>query len=163
MESDLLRGIIDLSDLLTPEGGTFGTSAFWSTLIAFTLPSKDGYFTGPARPEDDETTCLRVVKTIMDPEFVVNEYFWVVCKAAGSEAREGVWEECAGQLRRYMESPEGRADRRLFGAVAMGKVVRFYEYVDGAVTDLHGDNTTFHVRRRCKAIQDKLEYIHGNA
>lgn len=94
-----------------------------------------------------------------DPEFVRTDSLWVVCRAAASEVREGVWEECAGELRKHMEDLEYTTGRRRFGAVAMGKIVRFCEYADGVVVYLDGDSTAFHARRQCRTIQGKWNML----
>lgn len=54
--------------------------------------------------------------------------------------------------------------RRKFGALAVGRLVQFFEYcetTDGGIA-LGGDETLYYVDLQCQTITSKLAYVRAN-
>ena len=75
----------------------------------------------------------------------LKKFLIVECKAPDLEGPGSVWGEGARQLQEYLSTITG--NHRKFGAVAVGRYVRFYELVDVDLVDFEGTCWTVNARR----------------
>lgn len=65
------------------------------------------------------------------------------CEASGKDTRSGIWEEVIEPLIPCLEAISTHPTRHVFGAIAIGRVVRFYELVNDRLAHIHGGSTAF--------------------
>ena len=103
---------------------------------------------------------VRASRTTLEPSYRNTAFLVIECKASSHETTDdGIWEHDVAQLAGCLASIRDQSSSRVFGAIAVGKSVRFYEY-DDALRDMNGDGTVYNIHRQCKAVTEKLEYIH---
>lgn len=134
----------------------------WNSILYAAFPLNDGYLTGPGPVQGGEKVDLLTAHYVRKTEWSETKFLVVKFKASGEETNSGVWEEAVGQLVRYLGATNERPTHRVYGVVAIGRLVRFYEFVNGQLADLHGDGTAFYLDRQCKTITEKMEYIRKN-
>lgn len=96
---------------------------------------------------------------VIDTRLDERKFLIVECKAPGIETYSSVWKMGVDQLQAYLGSLEG--DQRKFGAIAVGKCVRFYEWKDRALHDI-SDGKIFYLDRQCQSVMQHLVYFREN-
>ena len=96
---------------------------------------------------------------VLDTRYNERKFLIVECKAPGLETQDAVWTEASIQLRTYLSAIHG--NHRKYGAIAIGKVVRFYEWTNDLI-DFNGDDGIYYLDRQCQSISQKLEYFKKN-
>jgi acyl-CoA synthetase (AMP-forming)/AMP-acid ligase II len=84
----------------------------------------------------------------------------VECKAPGLEGQGEIWFNATQQLEGYLKAIT--TTNRKFGAIAVGKYVRFYELTDGVLAAFGNDSDYYLLDRQCQSITAKLAYFKAN-
>jgi hypothetical protein len=86
----------------------------------------DGYTTVPEMLLVTGKPDLFTTHPVLDERHNEKKFLVVECKAPGLESQDSVWDEAVKQLQRYLLGIKSRNHRK-FGAIAVGRVVQFYE------------------------------------
>ncbi|KAK4155083.1 hypothetical protein C8A00DRAFT_32074 [Chaetomidium leptoderma] len=140
-----------------PEGMT---STIWNTLLKKYFPDAEGYLTKPEMVFGDGKADLYTAHIVHGARKSLQKFLIVECKTAGLETQRSIWKEGANQLERYLRSIKG--DHRKFGAIAIGKHVRFYELIDTFLVDFDDDGEIYLLDRQCQSVSGKLIYFRDN-
>ncbi|PGH23670.1 hypothetical protein AJ80_02276 [Polytolypa hystricis UAMH7299] len=83
------------------------------------------------------------------------ELFVIESNALELEEERGVWQEGHAQLNEYLENLAKGHGRRVFGAIAVGKTVRFYEWDSGAeeIQNLAEIDECFYLDGQCQTVE----------
>ena len=137
------------------------TSVVWLTILGLVFPANQGFFAGPEGDLDGGHGYIFSLQTVLSPKFLRKYFFVVVCKKPGDEPQPGTWSQAVDQLRDHLGGTLAKDESkgRIFGAVAVGKAVRFYEYDEGNLSDMNGDGEAYYIDRQCQTVTRKLEYI----
>ena len=123
MEVDTIKWFI--KNRLTRGHKEDETSRVWNEILHLEYSIDDGYTTGTEinlNGKADLFTAHLVAETrAKEYKFLVVE-----CKAPGLETQDAIWDDAADQLADYLGSLAENNSKRIFGAIAVGKVVRFY-------------------------------------
>lgn len=140
------------------------TSRFWDDLLHHYFRVEDGYSTGPEKHFGDGRADLFTAHLVRRPRLNERKFLIVECKGPGSEGQDGVWARGSDQLESYLAGiPQNSTGTyRKFGAIAVGRRVRFYELKNGELVDLEDDGTIYYLDRQCQSVTAKLEYIREN-
>jgi hypothetical protein len=144
-----------------PEGET---ARVWNTILTSYYPAALGFSTGPEMPigsgRADLFTAHLVIATI------AKEYKFLIveCKAPRLETQGGVWTEAITQLNVYLGSIAAQRNKRIFGAIAVGKVVRFYEWdwESSQVENVAQNDAYFYIDRQCQTVTGWLAFFRDN-
>ncbi|CAJ2508939.1 Uu.00g139650.m01.CDS01 [Anthostomella pinea] len=114
------------------------TCRVWNEILHQVFQSTDGYSTGmetlPGGGKAAELfTSLLVIDVIPNYEKTL---LVITSNAPGLEDQAHIWLEAAELLGAHLAAID--ADHRKFGAVAVGKAVRFYEWKVDKLVDLEG-------------------------
>lgn len=142
------------------------TSTVWNLILSVYFSLEFGYIKTLQAPYIVTSHLL-----FSSPEKAQENKFLVVrCRAPGNDG-ERVWQEEREKLNERFVSdfPQDDSGRRLFGIIAMGKAVQFYEWdfyeVKMKVLALHetvNNDPCFYLDRYCQTVVKYLEYIRNN-
>ncbi|KAI1475137.1 hypothetical protein F4774DRAFT_398138 [Daldinia eschscholtzii] len=139
-----------------PEGET---SRVWDDILHLCFPGGQNFSVGPEMTLGGGKADLFAAHFVLEPRLLEKKFLIVECKAPGLESRDDIWLEAAGQLRIYLGGVRGT--HRKFGAIAVGKCVRFYEWIDSDLQDIaNGD--IYWIDRQCKTVTEHLNYFREN-
>jgi hypothetical protein len=140
-----------------PEGVT---SRVWNSILTHIFTLKDGYTTGlePTFGEDAEDPFL--AHLVLNVEHSEKKILIVESKAPGLEDRKSIWTDGVNQLEQYLATM--RTTNRKFGAIAVGRLVQFFEMVGSNLIYFQDDGTQYHIDRQCQSVTNKLEYFRDN-
>ncbi|KAI6087575.1 hypothetical protein F4821DRAFT_236124 [Hypoxylon rubiginosum] len=142
------------------KGGTEGdTSAIWNNILWAYFTARDNYAIGPETFLSSRGVSLSVARFIPENNWEELTFFNVACMGPGLEAEETIWEDAAAQLGKDLAGISGK--HRKYGAVAVGRYIRFYEWKGGKLFSI-ADSQTFRLDRQSKAITDQLLYFREN-
>ncbi|KAM0415939.1 hypothetical protein ACHAPT_013092 [Fusarium lateritium] len=139
-----------------PEGET---SRVWDDILHDVFPSRENYSTGPEMSLGQGQADLFTAHVVIDTKFNERKFLIVECKAAGLETQTSVWGMGVEQLQQYLGAVRG--NQRKFGAIAVGKCVRFYEWKDGELQDL-SEGQILYIDRQCQSVMHQLVYFREN-
>ncbi|KAF4467051.1 hypothetical protein FALBO_6086 [Fusarium albosuccineum] len=139
-----------------PEGET---ARIWDDILHNVFPGKDNYSTGPEMLMGAGRADLFTAHLVLDTRFQEKKFLIVECKASGLETQNDIWATGVEQLEQYLGSISGH--HRKFGALAVGKCVRFYEWKDGVLHDM-ADGEIFYLDRQCRTVMRHLVYFREN-
>lgn len=93
-----------------------------------------------------------------------HKFLVVECKAPGQEGAASIWTEGLTQLNNYLASIAHNSNKPKFGAIAVGKVVKFYRWDknNGVARNMAGDDTYFYLDRQCRSVMRYLTHFRGN-
>lgn len=140
-----------------PEGET---SRVWNAILSKIFRIEDGYMTGPEMLHEGGRADLFTAHIVFNPMHEEKKFLVVECKAPGRETDDDLWAEAADQLARHLKSFKPR--NRLYGAIANGKAVRFYELNDGNLVDFQNDGQILWLDRQCQSVMRKLLFFRDN-
>jgi hypothetical protein len=105
------------------------------------------------------TTHLVIATMAKEYKFLVVE-----CKAPGLETQDRVWTGAISQLNTYLGSIAARNNKRIFGAIAVGKVVRFYEWdqESNQIKNVVQNDAYFYIDRQCQTVTGWLAFFRDN-
>lgn len=137
----------------------------WSTILSIEFPLTAGYHTGPeTRINDSRAVFFTTAHIVFGNRVQEFKFLIVECKRPATERQDQVWEDAGTQVTAYLSgiassSPSGRK----FGAVAVGKVVRFYEWdkESKSLTAL-ANGAYFYIDRQCKTVVEWLRFFRDN-
>jgi hypothetical protein len=137
------------------------TASVWYNILHQYFKASDGFATGPEMLVNDNNQAdLFTAHSVLDTRTDEKKIFLVACRAPGLDRQDGIWEQGLDQLERYLGNIHGTY--RKFGAIAIGKVVRFYEWKNGAVADF-GDGSQFYLDGQCQSVSQHLNYFRQNS
>ncbi|KAH7166461.1 hypothetical protein EDB81DRAFT_755094 [Dactylonectria macrodidyma] len=139
-----------------PEGET---SRIWDDILHDVFPGRDNYSTGPEILLGHGRVDLFTAHIVIDVQVNERKFLVVECKAPGLETQDKIWEQGVDQLKQYLGSIHGT--QRKFGALAVGKCVRFYEWKNHALHDMSGGQV-FYLDRQCQSVMQHLVYFREN-
>jgi len=149
-----------IENCLVPGETEAETARVFSTSLLETFSRPDGY-TIHWTVENGKANLIttHVVLDTRHDEYEEKIFFVIQCKAPGLERQSSVWDEVAENLREYLGGIT--SDNRKFGAVAIGKLVRFYEFDEatGSLVDFDGDGTVYQMDLQCQAITEKFMHF----
>lgn len=139
-------------------------------ILGFAFPALDGYLVRPEQITPGGVVDLFIVHFNMAVRPIREYHFLIVqCKVISAEWSASTWAGARQQLRDYLPDVKPRNRRhRVYGAVAMGRWVEFYEYNRDAAADgqdplLNVNNPgRLHIARQCNTITDILNQIEAN-
>ncbi|KAH9883371.1 hypothetical protein F4778DRAFT_664914 [Xylariomycetidae sp. FL2044] len=141
-----------------PEGQT---SRIWNEILHHIFTLEKGYTTGFETDLSNGGPDLFPSLVVFDVNHNEDMFVVIGYKALGPEEQTSTWAEGAEQLQRYLRQIE--TNNRKFGAIAIGKCVRFYEWVkqpdEGYLVDFQGDGATYLLDRQCQTVTEKLVYF----
>lgn len=141
-----------------PEGET---TRIWNEILHRVFAAEDGYTTGPEMQFGAGRADLFTAHVILDVRAFEKKFLIVECKLPGKEGQGSIWELGANQLAGYLASITSARYRR-YGAIAVGKAVRFYEWVDEELVDFQSDGTVYYIDRQCQTVTARLAYFRDN-
>ncbi|KAH7306012.1 hypothetical protein B0I35DRAFT_443696 [Stachybotrys elegans] len=153
MEEWLLEWLIE--NRLDPGEPERETSRIWGEILHWFFKLADGFSTGLANPlgcGEVDLFLAHLVESYDDKILLVVE-----CEATNIEAQKQAWEDGQSQLERHLKAHGGTHQK--FGAVAMGRAVRFYELIDGQLAPLLHDATEYDIGRQCQDVISRLRYV----
>lgn len=139
----------------------------WHYICIYTFPTND-YFLDMHELDTDTGVRSDIVATHLLKEEEETDrwqqFLVIECKIARYESDAGAWRATTDKLRRQLESlcRSGRARfvKRFFGIVAIGKLLRFYEYISGeGMRAFEGDEKTYLIDRQCRTVTERVLYI----
>ncbi|KAH7324415.1 hypothetical protein B0I35DRAFT_458164 [Stachybotrys elegans] len=140
-----------------PEGET---SRVWNTILNHLFKPEDGYTTGPEMSFGPGRADLFTAHLVLDVRFTEKKFLIVECKKPGDESQDSTWSEAKGQLQDYLGNITSK--NRKFGAIAIGKVVRFFEMTGSGLVAFEGDDKYYYIDRQCQSVTRKLLYFREN-
>ncbi|KAI9840877.1 MAG: hypothetical protein M1837_001256 [Sclerophora amabilis] len=144
-----------------PEGET---GRVWNAILSKYFPDREGYATGPDMAKVTGRLALltsHIVDITADRDYGL---LVVECKAPGFETEDGVWREAVAQVESFLRRFAASHQRRVFGAISVGKAVKFYEWdrTSEQVRNVAGDNAMFYLDLHCQTVSDWLIYFREN-
>lgn len=139
-----------------PEGET---STVWNGILHEVFPPRENYATGPEMLFGSGKADLFTAHLVFEPRAHEKKFIIIECKAPGEATRTSTWEEGADQLHGYLATIPVRSQQRRFGAIAIGKTVRFYEFANGQLFDYKNDGSIRYLDRQCQDITTILKEI----
>lgn len=123
------------------------TSRVWNIILSTYFPLSEGYTTGPEMSITGNSTHLALSTTSCELKFLVVE-----CVAPRFDTQSSVWEDGLNQLEDNLAAIFHRNRNRVFGVIAVGKVVKFYEWdrVGERAHGMAGGDALFYLDRQCK-------------
>lgn len=170
MEQYYNAGIACAIDRLGPQDHEAAVSAIWIAILSFTFPPLKGYLIRPEQATAGGFADLYMVHFDITVTPISEYHFCIVqCKRVSAEGQASAWDEGRSQLRGYLPNlkPRNRA-HPVYGAVAVGRWVEFYQYDRDAATGneplqrLGSSTGMLHIARQCGTIQGILEGIKSN-
>jgi hypothetical protein len=158
MEIPSISGLIE--DRLVkgqPEGET---TRVWDGILHESFSIRDGFSTGFEMMSGSGRAGLFTSHIVLEGTGSEKKFLIVECKAPGFDDQPGRWKVAVDQLEELLSKVS--SCNRKFGAIAIGKVVRFYELVGGHVMDFEGDGSVYYLDRQCQTITAKLRYFRQN-
>lgn len=143
------------------------TKGVWTTLLAVAFPPQDGFMLNPEFDLPSGRPDILVSRVSVSRRTQRHSFFIVECKPPCRETEGALWETATSQLLRYLRSiaddrrVAGSTNRK-FGAIAMGRVVRFYELVDDNMIPLRNGNETYYIDLQCRTVTGLFNYIRQN-
>ncbi|SRR6266536_3606873 len=140
------------------------TSRVWNSILQIEFPVSTGYTTGPETQIQGRRADLFTAHFVFENQAKEYKFFIVECKAPGLETESRIWADALEQLNSY---PAGistsRHGKRKFGAIAVGKVVQFYEWNKETETaDALDNGTSYYIDRQCQTVTGWLRYFREN-
>lgn len=144
------------------EGESEGpTATVWNQIFHQVFPSREYYITWFEWNSNDSGLDVFASQLVKDSIWYERKFLIVECKAPGIEGQEAFDEERLTRDLAAIATPE--KDHRKFGAIAIGKAVRLYEYkATEGLKPLENDVTIYYFDRHCQTVTRKLEYIRQN-
>lgn len=147
-----------IENRLTPKHTEAETSRVWDDILHDYFKSAEGYSTGPEMQFGSGRADLFTAHIVLEGRAQERKFLIVECKHPGDETQPNVWTTGVRQLRNYLETiPTSR--HRKFGAIAVGKTVRFYEWVDRTLVDFDNNGSIYYIDRQCQDVTRVLEVI----
>ncbi|KFX85882.1 hypothetical protein V490_09345 [Pseudogymnoascus sp. VKM F-3557] len=160
-----------IKNRLRPELHEGETKRIWITILSWFFSAAAGYATGPEMTMDGQRRA-DVVATHIFKTTRMNEINFLVveCKAQKYITTPTAWGKAFGELKGYLayiyhNKYKKRSGKRLFGAIAIGRTVKFYEWVGGKDSPLKviaGEDQPLYINRQCRTVTDWLTYIREN-
>jgi hypothetical protein len=138
-----------------PEGET---TRVWNDILHLYFKTDDGYTTGPEMTFGAGRADLFTAHIVLDARAEEKTFLIIECKSPGKETQDGVWEEGVRQLSGYIANIKP-SKRRKYAAIAIGKTVRFFEWVGKRLVDFRGDGTIYYIDRQCQTVTERLAYF----
>jgi hypothetical protein len=158
MEFDVIQWLV--KNRLVPGQPEGETSRAWNMILNEIFKLSEGYSTGPEMLMGSGKSDLFTAHLVFDVRHSEKKFLVVECKAPGLESQTGVWDEAVVQLQRYLNSITSR--NRKFGAIAVGRVVRFFELQGRSLVDFDGDGDIYYLDRQCQSVTGKLTYFRAH-
>ncbi|KAI0537524.1 hypothetical protein GGR58DRAFT_502099 [Xylaria digitata] len=134
------------------------TGTVWNDILHLYFTADAGYSTGPEMSLGGERAGLSTIHIIFDTEASEKKFLIVEYRAPGLENQDTIWMEAVRQLQQYLAGITSHQHRK-YGVVAIGKTVRFFEWVDDKLIDFQNDGTVYHIDLQCKTVTARLEYF----
>jgi len=138
-----------IQNRLVPGQSEAQTSRVWIMILTDIFKRADGYSTGSEMTFSGGRADLFTAQVVAKTRHEEMKFLVVECKPPNQERRGKVWKEAAEQLEGYLTAITSR--NRKFGAISVGKYVRFYELVktEGKqyLTDFNGDRSVYRLDR----------------
>ncbi|KAF2792030.1 hypothetical protein K505DRAFT_247558, partial [Melanomma pulvis-pyrius CBS 109.77] len=130
------------------------TARVWNTILQIGFPATAGYATGPETQINGRRADFHTAHTVFGNRAQEFKFLIVECKRLAIEGQDQVWEDAGIQVGAYLSGiAKSRPSGRKFGAVAIGKMVRFYEWDTKAVSlTTLADGTYFYIDRQCATV-----------
>lgn len=166
MEVNSINWLID--NRMRPEHHEGETKRIWLTILPWFYTATTGYATGAemtmngTETADIVVTHIKKIRKINELNFLIVE-----CKAPHLFTPDTHWNDAFDELKRYLtytytaRGYTARGGKRLFGAVAIGKGVKFYEW-DGSSAILLSGDAPLYIDRECRTVMSWLEYARDN-
>ncbi|KAI1111548.1 hypothetical protein F5Y14DRAFT_464449 [Nemania sp. NC0429] len=139
-----------------PEGET---SRVWTDILRLFFLVRDSYSIGPEMTLGGGRADLFISHVIFNERTTEKKFLVVECKAPGKETQDSIWDAGAEQLAGYLEGIQKGNNDRKFGAIAVGKFVRFFEWKRNVLVDFDNDGTIYHIDRQCQTVSARLRYF----
>lgn len=138
------------------------TKGVWMNILTTHFTINEGFWTRPEQLLSEGGKAALLTAHVVRGQSGHRSVFLVVeCGALGDERQDSTRIEATDQLKRHLGSIVGR--HRKFGAAGVGKVVRFYELLDGKdLVDFDDDGSIYHLDRQCRSVCDKLDFLQRN-
>jgi hypothetical protein len=141
------------------------TSRVWNEILHHNYAAANGYTTGPEMQVDGRID-LFTSHLVLDARAKEYKFLVVECKAPGLETQDAIWEEGFDQLKDYLESISQKRIKpeRIFGAIAVGKIVKFYEWnwIFNCIENIAPDDGYFYIDRQCQTVTNRLTFFRDN-
>lgn len=148
-----------IKNRLVPDQPEGETSTVWCSILHTLFPMTENYRTGPEMQSGAGRADLFTAHIVFDSQMSEKKFLIVECKAPGQESQAGTWTDEVAQLQRYLGKVSKSSNHRRFGAVAIGKTVRFYELVNGSLVDFDNSDTMYYLDRQCQDVTRILRTI----
>lgn len=135
----------------------------WNMILGRVFPESENFAVGPEMSLGGGRADLFAAHHVFEPKAREAKFFIVECKAPGKESQTGIWNEAWDQLITYLSGIHPKHAGRRYGAIAVGKGVRFYEWISnpGTLRDLSltGSQEMLYLDRQCRTVTDHLMHI----
>lgn len=160
MEIPVIRFIV-VDRLVNLNGQPGNTNTIWLSILSRCFDVHDGYSPGPGYAFEagrGHSFAYYLVKNCFSPP--ENRFLLVECSTPGNEAEPGIWSDAADKLKEHLSGVV--PSERIYSAIAIGRIVRFYEWEDGSLRDFQNDNTGYYIDLQCQSITQRLNCIRGH-
>ncbi|KAF2470539.1 uncharacterized protein BDR25DRAFT_225863, partial [Lindgomyces ingoldianus] len=140
------------------------TARVWNTILQIEFPATAGYATGPETQIAGHRADLFTTHIVFGNQAPEFKFLIVECPRPAVEGQNQVWQDAGAQLKTYLSGiASSRSGGRKFGAVAVGKVVRFYEWDnDSSSLNLLANGDHFYLDRQCASVTRWLRFFRDN-
>ncbi|KAI9698611.1 MAG: hypothetical protein M1820_007410 [Bogoriella megaspora] len=137
-----------ISSRLRPSFPEDQVTAVWNNILAGTFPVTQGYMTGTERNFDEGRADIWTSHTVRRGERRQELKFLIVeCKRPELATQPGIWIEAHTQLGEYLTGmARGTIANRVYGAIAIGKQVAFYNWTRQGGLENMADPTDYLAR-----------------
>lgn len=141
-------------------------SRVWNSILQIEFPIATGYATGPETLIEDRRADLFTAHIVFEGQTQEYKFLIIECKAPGLESQDKIWEEAKEQLDAYLAGiATGKSrKKRKFGAIAVGKCVRFYEWNSATpkTADALDNGVIYYLDRQCQTVTNWLRFFRDN-
>lgn len=149
MAIQMIAWLIEIENRLTPKQIEAETPRVWDDILHDYFRAADGYSTGPEVQFGSGHADLFMAHVILEGRAREKKLLVVECKPPGGGTQSGVWRTGADQLQDYLANIPPSPHRK-FRAIAVGKMVRFYELVHGMLVDFENNGSIYYLGRQCQ-------------
>lgn len=166
MDVDTIKWIV--KNRLTSRSHEGEMKKLWITILGWVYPATEGFaigsemYMGGKKAVDIVASHLVKTTKINELNFLVVE-----AKAAKYKTQDAIWDEAYKELKKYLSyisQGKARRDKRLFGIIGVGRVLKIYEWQAGSSSPVlvSGGGGPLYIDRQCATVTMWLKFIRDN-
>ncbi len=154
-----------IENRLLGEDPAVDMARIWNIILTWIYPIGSGYTTGPEASVGEGSSAFSTRHMI----FGAGEFTTLIvqCRPPEYETDTSTWNDCVVQLSDQLCSVAADVETprlggiRHFGAIAIGRLVRFYEWKrdEQRIQNVASNDACFYVDRQCETVTHWLDYF----